>query len=186
MAWVDEVYGRGARPFTNDNRYRLSSQGVIAPRRVLAACALALTSVATPAHAATSLSVEAWSEVVLDRGARFGVDRAGLVATSVDGHAGVARGTLRLQPGVHTLVLQWNPKGTFSRSPGHVLRLDAKPCKRYVVVAHFPYATSTTTTTWQPLVRRIDDIIGCTPAAGVLEPPGAGPAGPRKPAYGNE
>jgi hypothetical protein len=141
----------------------------VSARALAVALAVPFVFIPAPARAATSLFGAAWSEVVLDQGSRLGADRAGLVAKSIDGRTATDHGTIRLQPGVHTLVLQWNPKGSFSRTPGHVLRLDAKPCKRYVVVARFPFSSSASTSSWQPFVKKTEEIIGCTPAAAVPE-----------------
>ncbi len=115
----------------------------------------ALLLVAPSAHAAPAPAM-GWSEITGERASHASANRGPVTIRRVDGQAVVDRHA-RFAPGPHAVIVQWQPKRGL-RTSDRTLRLDLKPCKRYVINAQF---ASPGSSLWQAVVDRVDDIPGC-------------------------
>lgn len=105
-----------------------------------------------------------WSEIT---GQRYNVtieNRRPAIIDRVDDQGSfVNPNMIKVEPGMHRLVVQGPAPGWSGGPPLHVMMLDAAPCKRYYINAQFK---STITQEWTPVVDYVESIAGClVPAA---------------------
>ena len=97
-----------------------------------------------------------WSEITGDRYTRTTLNRAPALVEKVDGYSAYAQYPIKLDPGVHEIVLQgastW-PGG----APLRTLTLNLEPCKRYYLNAQFEAPGQPR---WEPVVDHVEDIAG--------------------------
>jgi len=101
-----------------------------------------------------------WSEVTGERWNRAIMDRRPAIIEHIDDTGAFAQNIyIRIEPGMHRIVLQGpDPK----RPGGGTLRefaLDAQPCKRYYLNAQFK---NNIEPEWTPVVDYVEDLAGCT------------------------
>jgi hypothetical protein len=105
-----------------------------------------------------------WSEIT---GQRYNVtitNRRPAIIDRVDDRCAYTDPNLiRVEPGMHRLVVQGPAPGWPGGPPLHVMMLNAEPCMRYYVNAQF---SSTIQQEWTPVVDHAERIAGCQmPAA---------------------
>ncbi|HEX6004053.1 MAG TPA: hypothetical protein VFZ14_08680 [Burkholderiales bacterium] len=105
-----------------------------------------------------------WSEISGDRYHRAIIDRQPALVEKVDGYSAYAHYPIKIEPGVHEIVLQGVPPRRWpGGAPLRTLTLNLEPCKRYYLNAQFD---SSVQPTWTPVVDYVESIAGCRMNAG--------------------
>jgi len=99
-----------------------------------------------------------WSEVTGARWNQAIMHRRAAIIERVDDQGAFAQYPIKIEPGVHRLVLQGPVPGRPGGGTLKELTLDVEPCKRYYVNAQFK---NNVEVEWTPVIDYVYDIAGC-------------------------
>ena len=99
-----------------------------------------------------------WSEVTGYRYTFTELNRRPAIINQIDNQGSFASDPIKIEPGLHRLVLQGPTPGWPGGAPLQVYNLDAAPCKRYYINAQFE---NTITQDWKPVIDYVEPISGC-------------------------
>jgi hypothetical protein len=122
--------------------------------------ALVLTLASLPLLAATGCATygPTWSEISGDRYNVTVLNRRPGFIQKVDGYSSYASYPIKVDPGMHEVVLGAHAPGWPGGPQLHTMALDLAPCTRYYLNAQFNNPVSPD---WTPVVDYSEPIAGC-------------------------
>jgi hypothetical protein len=104
-----------------------------------------------------------WSEITGERWHTTIPNRRPAIIERVDDQGAFASFPIRIEPGSHRVTISAPAPGWMGGSALKTMTLDAEPCKRYYINAHFADPLEPN---FAPVVDYVEPIAGCTvPAA---------------------